>query len=204
MVYCRMMKAVVTGITPQQLSERRARGLDLWDEVWEGVLHMAPAPGTDHQGLIANLFLVLAAYVKRHGLGRIFTTVNVRDPHAAQPDYRVPDMAFVRAERRSIIGPVYIDGGPDVVIEVLSPDDESYAKLSFYERLKCSWVLVLSPDGDTVELSRWAGGKLVLAAPDSAGWVACDALSAAFRPVGEGAGLIVRLDRDGREETVRA
>jgi Uma2 family endonuclease len=198
------MKAVVNGITEEQISERRARGLDRWDEMWEGVLHMTPAPGIDHQGLIANLFLVLAPYIKRHGLGRIFTAVNVRDPHAAKPDYRVPDMVFVSQARSSILGKVYIDGGPDVVIEVLSADDETYEKLPFYERLRTTWAIVLSADGATVEVSQLVDGKLVRRAPDAAGWLRCEALAAAFRTAGKGGGLVVKLELDGREESIRA
>ena len=33
------------------LDDRRRRGADRWDEMWDGVLHMVPPPGSDHQTL---------------------------------------------------------------------------------------------------------------------------------------------------------
>ena len=45
------MKAVIADV-PQHLLDSRARnGADQWDEMWEGVLHMPPAPNREHQGL---------------------------------------------------------------------------------------------------------------------------------------------------------
>ena len=51
------MKTVVLGPRPAELEalleQRRTRGLDLFDEMWEGVLHMAPAPRATH-GIVAD------------------------------------------------------------------------------------------------------------------------------------------------------
>jgi len=45
------MKAVIPEV-PQHFLEQRARtGLDRWDEMWEGVLHVPPAPNREHQDL---------------------------------------------------------------------------------------------------------------------------------------------------------
>ena len=38
------MKAVIPEVPEYMLWERRRTGADRWDEMWEGVLHMAPAP----------------------------------------------------------------------------------------------------------------------------------------------------------------
>jgi len=38
------------------LEQRRISGLDRLDEVWEGVLHMVPAPGFGHAILASELF----------------------------------------------------------------------------------------------------------------------------------------------------
>ena len=48
------MRAVVH-VPDEELAERRARGLDHWDEMWEGVLHMTPAPTVDHQRILDAL-----------------------------------------------------------------------------------------------------------------------------------------------------
>ena len=37
------------------LEDRRKRGADRWDEMWDGVLHMVPPPGSAHQSLTSFL-----------------------------------------------------------------------------------------------------------------------------------------------------
>jgi len=36
------MKAVIAEVPEDILQQRKRTGADRWDEVWEGVLHMAP------------------------------------------------------------------------------------------------------------------------------------------------------------------
>ena len=43
------MKAVMANVPEHILAWRRRTGADQWDEMWEGVLHMAPSPNRDHQ-----------------------------------------------------------------------------------------------------------------------------------------------------------
>ena len=38
------MKAVISEIPQHLLDERAAAGLDRWDEMWEGILHIPPMP----------------------------------------------------------------------------------------------------------------------------------------------------------------
>ena len=38
------MKAVMANVPEHILEWRRRTGADQWDEMWEGVLHMAPSP----------------------------------------------------------------------------------------------------------------------------------------------------------------
>ena len=46
------------------LERRRRLGQDLFDEVWEGVLHMNPAPSGRHGDLESQLALVLSPLAK--------------------------------------------------------------------------------------------------------------------------------------------
>jgi len=50
------------------LDERRAKGLDKSDEMWEGALHMVPPPSLGHQRPGPELFLVLGPLAKARGL----------------------------------------------------------------------------------------------------------------------------------------
>jgi hypothetical protein len=48
----------VIGLPEGYLEERRRKGLDGRDEMWEGVLHLVPAPSAKHQGLGTDLPLL--------------------------------------------------------------------------------------------------------------------------------------------------
>src|SRR5262245_25801515 len=47
------MKAVVRQVSDAELEQRRRRGLDRFDEMWDGVLHMAPSPLYEHQRMVS-------------------------------------------------------------------------------------------------------------------------------------------------------
>ncbi|HSB62095.1 MAG TPA: hypothetical protein VLI67_10270 [Vicinamibacteria bacterium] len=53
------MKAVVLDVSPKELAHRKLTGVDRWDEMWEGVLHMSPAPTYEHQRVVDELLMFL-------------------------------------------------------------------------------------------------------------------------------------------------
>lgn len=53
-------------------------------------------------------------------------------------------------------------GGPDIALEVVSPDDRSRDKLEFYARIATREVLVLDRDPWQLELYRLNRGKMEL------------------------------------------
>lgn len=128
------MRAVV----PESLlAERRSRGLDRRDELWNGVLHMVPPPGDAHQELSTELVLVLGPLAKRRGLVPRVETGLFR----SDDDYRVPDQLYRRPEDGSTRGAE----AAELVVEILSPQDESLAKLPWYDEQGVREVLVLDP-----------------------------------------------------------
>ena len=56
------------------LDERRRLGLDVFDEVWEGVLHMVPSPSGEHQRLGSELIAVFVGAAKRRGFVASYET----------------------------------------------------------------------------------------------------------------------------------
>ena len=116
------MRAVV----PESLlAERRSRGLDRRDELWDGVLHMVPPPGDAHQGLSTEPVMVLGPLAKRRRLvPRVETGLFRRGG-----DYRVPDQLYRHPEAESVRGAE----GADLVVEILSPQDETLAELPWYD-----------------------------------------------------------------------
>ena len=144
------------------IADRRARGADHHDEVWEGVYMMSPLVDDEHQYLIAELTSILVETVQRPRLGQVRPGVNVSDLRRDwTKNYRCPDVA-VRLEggQAEIRGSHWL-GGPDFLVEVVSPDDQTFEKLPFYESLGTREVLVIDRRPWTLLLYRLTDGKLI-------------------------------------------
>jgi len=144
------------------MAERRARGADHHDEVWEGVYTVLPTAGVEHQQIVAELTAILVEVIGRTGLGKVFPGVNVSDRSEDwEQDYRCPDVAIRLENGRAEIRGAYLLGGPDFVTEVVSPDDQTYEKLPFYERVGTREVLVIDRRPWALVLYRLTDGKLI-------------------------------------------
>jgi Uma2 family endonuclease len=143
------------------LEERRARGADRWDEMWEGELHMVPPPSVEHQRLGAELFLVLGPLAKARGLVPFYDATGLYRP-GADNDWRAPDSVFARSDVLSHRG---IEGAASLVVEILSPGDESYAKLDWYASVGVGEVLVIDPHTRRVELFANVDGRITAVDP---------------------------------------
>ncbi|CAN5790131.1 hypothetical protein BH24ACT3_BH24ACT3_01160 [soil metagenome] len=175
------MKAVVLEVDEKLLAERRRMGLDLFDEMWEGVLHMVPPPGGDHQAMAAALFRVLDRLAERRGLVGRFETGLFRP--GASDDFRVPDQIYCRPELLTGRG---IDGPADFVVEIRSPGDESVEKLPFYDDLGVTEILLVDPRSGAFDLYRPAGSAQALRIPvEDRGEVRCEVLDCTFSTRGQ-------------------
>ncbi len=130
------------------LDERRAKGLDKSDEMWEGELHMVPPPSAEHQAFAVDLFLILAPRAKELGLLPWYDPTGLFRP-GVDNDWRIPDQQYTRPEVASARG---IEGAASLVVEILSPHDETYRKLDWYASVGVSEVLVIHPGTKKVEL----------------------------------------------------
>lgn len=126
------------------LERRRRLGQDLFDEVWEGVLHMNPAPHSQHGRLewqLAGILAPLAGRARLRALGQF----NLGD----EGDYRVPDGALVRPGPDAVYLPTAA-----LVLEIVSPGDETWEKLDFYATHGVEELLIVDPQERTVS---WLG-----------------------------------------------
>ncbi|MGH9073268.1 MAG: Uma2 family endonuclease, partial [Acidimicrobiales bacterium] len=142
---------VVLGPPPAALAElierRRATGADRFDEVWEGVHHMAPAPRSRHAYLVGVVAVALHPYAEAAGL------VGSGPFNLGEPDdYRIPDWGF----HRDALDAVFLPTAAGVV-EILSPDDETYDKLPFYAAHGVDEVMVVDPAERRIRLLVLAG-----------------------------------------------
>ncbi|HWE04427.1 MAG TPA: Uma2 family endonuclease [Tepidisphaeraceae bacterium] len=84
------------------------------------VVMMAPS-SLDHAGFSLWVAGVVREFVSYHNLGSVYgTEVLVRLPR--QRRRRLPDLLFVSKERSSILHSTYVDGAPDMILEVVSPE----------------------------------------------------------------------------------
>src|SRR4051812_2827264 len=123
------MKAVIAQLPKRWLEERRASEASCRDEMWGGVLHMAPMPNLIHQKFIRDLLILLLQQWAIPNRGEVVQEVNLttsEDESNWTRNYRVPDIVLLSADRLPYQRLEYIAGPPLVCIEIRSPDDESY------------------------------------------------------------------------------
>lgn len=177
-------------VPPPMLEERRRLGLDVFDEVWEGVLHMVPPPSGNHQFVGTELTLAISAAAKRRGLVLTYET----GLFAADDDYRVPDVIVSRPEQRTRRG---VDGTAALVVELLSPGDETYDKVPWYAARHVDDILVIDPDSRRVELYSGRSGVPPRVATDHDGGLLLATLDAHLGTVDTDDGPRLRIDVDG-------
>jgi hypothetical protein len=89
------MRAVVQQVLQDWLDERAHLDLDRHDEMWEGVLHMVPAPGYQPQRPGGKVYAFLATSLGRRGIQVLYETA-VHRPGSGGKDYLIPDMVLFR------------------------------------------------------------------------------------------------------------
>ena len=166
------MRAVFVEAPEQVLAERRRLGLDERDEMWDGVVHVVPPAGGPHQRLGSRLLMALGPRAEALGLVPSYETGLFR----AADDYRVPDLLFCRPASVSDRGAE----GAELVVELRSPGDETYAKLDFYAAVGVRELLVVHPDDRRVELFRAVEQRLLPVSADAEGALTCDVLGVRF------------------------
>ena len=165
------MRAVMSAIPAEILAWRKRTGSDRWDEMWEGVLHMPPAPNRDHQDLEWNLEFYLRMHWARPHRARVYHQINVAAPGSWPHNYRIPDLVLLTPERFGIDRNEYFEGAPDVVVEISSPGDESYDKLAFYAELGVPEVWIINRDSKIPELYQLQGDEYERQSANESGWL---------------------------------
>ena len=134
-----------------ELLERRSRsGLDRLDEVWEGVLHMMPTPSGAHMDVQQQLAVLLDAPARAAGLFPRIGGVNIGDAE----DYRVPDGVLQRERRSGVWHPTAA-----LVVEILSPGDQTLDKLPFYAAHHVDELLIVDPQQRSVDWLALKAGE---------------------------------------------
>lgn len=147
------------------LAARRATDVDRWDEVWDGVNVMSSPPNDEHADIAGQLHSFFLLVLQQAQLGQVRSNVAVSDREENwKNNYRVPDVSvFLKAGRARNCGAFWL-GGPDFLVEIASPHDQTYDKFPFYSAIGTREVLIVERNPWRLELHRLTGKELQLVA----------------------------------------
>ena len=127
------------------LERRRRLGQDLLDEVWEGVYVMNPAPAERHGDIVQQLAVLLDGPAREVGLVPMMSIFNLGQPD----DYRIPDGGLHRERGNRVFVPTAA-----LVVEIVSPSDDTPEKIPFYAAHGVDELLIVDPETRSV---TWFG-----------------------------------------------
>lgn len=130
-------------------------------EVIRGELHMAPAPRPVHQRVVLRLAAALDAFVRSQRRGEVFTApIDVILPDNLGAPVQ-PDVLFLAPAHLDRVKERWIQGVPDLVVEVLSPSnwvDDRRVKFEVYAQAGVPEYWIVDPDLGSVEVFVLEGG----------------------------------------------
>ena len=89
-------------------------------DLLDGVIHMASPESIDHNRLVAWFGKVIGLFVEEQRLGEItINRVAFRLTDKTAPE---PDLGFVHTRRMHAMKSGYVDGPPDLAVEIISPE----------------------------------------------------------------------------------
>ncbi len=140
-------------------------------EILDGELFELPSPTTRHQQVSIRLATELVLQLARTGAGEVCCAP--LDVLLSEDTVLQPDLLYVRSERLSILETPYVNGPPDLVVEILSPSTASrdrLKKVAAYARFGVPNLWIVDPGSNRIEMFSLAGGRyrrrLSAAAPD--------------------------------------
>ncbi len=165
--------------------DRQRKGIDLHDEVWEGVYVMPSMPSLAHQGLVHALEVLLDSVVVGPGRGKVYPGANVSDRRTDwKENFRVPDLVVVLRGGRAVDCDTFLYGGPDFLVEIQTPGDATDEKIPFYSEIGVRELLIIHRDTRALRLLRHDGTELVPVSPTdfrAKKWLVSGVLPLAFR-----------------------
>lgn len=142
-------------------------------ELVEGKVILMPPSNIDHESLDEWLGRLFGNFVEQRDLGRVLRNMAVRMKGVAT--FRVPDVMFIANEHVGRLHRTYIDGPPDLAVEIVSPDStnrDRREKYLEYEAAGLREYWILDPAYRSFDLYRLVDGAYELTAADASGRLA--------------------------------
>jgi Uma2 family endonuclease len=170
------------------ISRRQERDIDQYDEMWEGVYVVPPLATNPHQKIVGFLVNILFDVVALEGKGDVFPGANISDRKQKwEKNYRCADVVVVLKEGQAIDCGTHWLGGPDFLVEIQSPRDDTEEKVPFYSGLGVRELLIIHRDTRAQRLYRHDGQQLALVSPtprEDGEWLESAVVPLAFRRTG--------------------
>jgi Uma2 family endonuclease len=142
-------------------AQRSAAGLSERDEVWDGVKVIMPLPDIEHQQIVRHFMRVFEALCDGDESVILVAGANVSDlSEDWENNFREPDLVFARPGGHARNRGTHLQGGPDFLLEVVSPQDQCRDKLPFYASIGTREVLIVDRDPWQLELYHLRRGRL--------------------------------------------
>ncbi len=149
---------------------------------------MVPGPSIEHADVSQQLAEVLGPIARAVGLRPTMSEFNLGE---SEQDFRVPDGGL---HRPPVSGVWHSTAA--LVVEILSPDDESLQKLPFYAAHDVDEVLLVDPDRAERHLAR-AEGRRVRSRSSAAGSSSSGRPSSPTGSTGRSASAVARAHEPG-------
>ena len=138
-------------------------------ELIHGRFYLSPSPVRIHQFLVTQLWQLLHAVAGERGGEALVAPMDV---HLADHTVAQPDVLYVSPERQEILQ-TWIEGAPDLVVEVLSPSTARMDRLLKLNRYAEAGVLeywLVDPATRTIEFHVNDGEHFVVHAQQGGAW----------------------------------
>lgn len=130
-------------------------GEDVRAEWVDGEVILMSPMNDQHSDLNLWLCTLVRMFIEEHELGVARFDFFVR--FSGQRRRRAPDLLFLSEARAELLRPTYVDGAPDLVFEIISPDSQSRdrrEKFEEYEKGGVREYWIIDPLSKTVEAYR--------------------------------------------------
>ncbi len=135
----------------------------------EGVFVMASPATVEHEDLMMFVGTLMRTFANSRRLGLVLgsnAAYRLNDANVYQPD-----VSFLSSDRLHLAGEVYVDGAPDLAVEIISPSsrqhdtNDTVEKLVNYGRFGVQEYWLVDPVERSVTLYGNVGGQLVVIPP---------------------------------------
>lgn len=154
-------QTALSSLGPYRQADYVALPDDPRHELILGRLYVSPSPIYLHQAIVGQLLLMLDQVARRLAG---FVAMAPLDVHLADHSVVQPDLLLVTHDRRQILKD-WVEGAPDLVVEVLSPstrDRDRGEKLRLYASSAVREIWLVDPEARQIEFLENRNGELVL------------------------------------------